>query len=296
MEAEPRPYGIRWARLGLIVGLLIVLNVAALLFAAIEAPFGLAGSDLVGVVISVPPPTGAPPPPPGAPPQAVGRDTRGQPPPVGVRGIVFSPDGRNGWQFPRRPEERGRSPGGPPEPPQTVVRPLAVPRVGLDGSTLYLATLAAVVGSGFALLVFIPDRVARLSAALSGGPLRLARLAAIGIVASIGAAALTLLLVLIVTGLPLAAALLLALSVATMLGAVAVAVTIGGRLLSWARVRQRRAVNDFLVGMLLLAPLAALPVVGWLLTFAIAALGLGAVVMTRVGADNPFAPAVGQTV
>ncbi|MCS6801733.1 MAG: hypothetical protein RMM58_11530 [Chloroflexota bacterium] len=292
MREERRAYGVRWRRLGLITLLIAALNGGAGWLATVDAPFGLSGRDLIGVVVSLPEPTPPPASSPGGTPVAgmpLSREERGRVEQGGVRGIVFSPDGRTGWQFPRRPPESARAPGAPPQSPQTVVRPLALPRAGLDGAALYLATVVAMVGAGSVVLLLAPERVARLSGIVSGGAARLARLLAIGLVAYVGAAALAVLLVLIVTGLPLAAALVIALSVATILGVAAVAVSLGGQLLAWARVRQRRILTDFVVGMLLLVPLAAAPLAGWLVALGIGALGLGAVLISRFGAHNPFA-------
>lgn len=294
MTTERRPYGVLWGRLAVIAAVLAALNGAALALAAVDAPFGFAGHELIGVAVAVAEPTPSTPalsaaPPALTPPPGLGsREERGRPQPGGVRGIVFSPDGRTGWQFPRHPSEGGRGVSAPPPTP-TVVRPLALPRAGLDGTALYVATFVAMVGSGLVVLFLVPERVARLSSALGGGPARLARLLAIGAVAYIGAAALGVLLVLIVTGVPLAVAVAVGLSVATILGVAGLAVALGGRLLAWARLRRRRAALEFLVGMFLLAPVAAFPLVGWVLAFAMASLGLGATLITRFGTENPFA-------
>jgi hypothetical protein len=153
---------------------------------------------------------------------------------------------------------------------------------------LYLAALTAAVGTGFVLLLLAPGRLATTSAALTTAPVELARLAAIGAIAVLGALALTVLLVIIVTGIPLALALAAALSVALLFGFVAVASRLGSRLLSWARLPARHLGLPYLLGTLLLLPLAALPVVGWVVAGGVACLGLGAALLTRFGSDNPF--------
>ncbi|MFN8532265.1 MAG: hypothetical protein U0556_01790 [Dehalococcoidia bacterium] len=313
MDAGRRAYGVRWPRLAVVVVALVALNAAALALSSVAPVRGVPGLDLVAIVVNAPaeqfqpsapagPPVSAPiagpaamPPTGGITPVVTG--DRGQPRPgqSGVRGIVFSPDGRTGWQFPRRPPEDGRGqPGGPPPgpPSTTIIRPLAISRPGLDGGSLYLATLAATVGSGFVLLLLFPQRLGLMSSAMTSSPLRLLRLLAIGVVAYVGAAALALLLVLVVTGIPLAAALVVALSVATVLGVVAVALAIGERLTTWVRLRDRRSVVDFLVGMLVLVPLAALPLFGWAITVLTAAIGFGAILLTRFGSEPPGAPAL----
>lgn len=297
MTTERRPYGVHWGRLVVVVGVLAALNLGALALATVDAPLGLTGHDLIGVAVAVSEPTSsttAPPPALTPPPGLVGREERGRPQPGGVRGIVFSPDGRTGWQFPRHPSEGGRGVSAS-SPTPTVVRPLALPRAGLDGMALYLATLVAMVGSGLVVLLLAPERVAQLSSVLNGGPARLARLLAIGAVAYVGAVALGVLLVVIVTGVPLAMALAVVVSVATILGVAGLAVALGSRLLAWARLRRRRAALEFLVGMLVLAPMAAVPLVGWLFAFIMASLGLGATLITRFGVNNPFAARLEST-
>jgi hypothetical protein len=278
----------RWWRVVGIVGLLAVLNLLGFLLSTLEPGRSLPGGAVLTVLLVS---TAAPaePPPPALPsPRTTppGRDFRGGPP---IRGIVVTTDGRAGWQFPRGPREE---PGRPLPPPQVtttyVVRPIGISRPGLEGGMLYLAALTAAVGTGFVLLLLAPGRLATTSAALTTAPVELARLAAIGAIAVLGALALTVLLVIIVTGIPLALALAAALSVALLFGFVAVASRLGSRLLSWARLPARHLGLPYLLGTLLLLPLAALPVVGWVVAGGVACLGLGAALLTRFGSDNPF--------
>jgi hypothetical protein len=150
---------------------------------------------------------------------------------------------------------------------------------------MYLASLVATIGAGAALIFLFPRRMATIGGVITRAPLRWLRLGAIGAVAYVGAAALTLLLVLVVTGIPLAMAMVVALSVATLLGLAAVSLALGGRMLAWMRAPSRHPLLAFCLGAFLLVPLTVVPVVGWGVTIAAAVVGFGAVMLTRFGSE-----------
>jgi hypothetical protein len=95
-------------------------------------------------------------------------------------------------------------------------------------------------------------------------------------------------LVITCLGIPLAVLAAAALAVAVTFGWVAAAVALGGRVLAAAHQQGRAPVVAAIVGLLLLAVLANLPCLGWLVTLLVGAWGLGTVVLTRFG-STPYA-------
>ena len=89
-------------------------------------------------------------------------------------------------------------------------------------------------------------------------------------------------------GFPLALFLLAVLLVLTLVGLVAVSLSLGtliGRLAGW---RPHSPLWDVAAGLLVVYPLSLLPFVGWITTGVAALMGLGAILVTRFGTGRPW--------
>jgi hypothetical protein len=146
---------------------------------------------------------------------------------------------------------------------------------GLPG---FLIRFAALFGLGFLGQLFFPTRMKELSAELKSHPIKS------GLVGFLGALALipiTLVLMITLVGIPVAAALLLVATLAAVLGFTAVASEIGLRV-PILRGRKTQAVV-LAVGLLILLGVGSIPGVGWLVTVPSILMGFGAAILTRFG-------------
>jgi hypothetical protein len=111
----------------------------------------------------------------------------------------------------------------------------------------------------------------------------------IGCLTSLVVPALSVLLVIIIVGIPAALLLLLAWVVAGLFGWIAIGRIVGLRLLEAFKVRDIVPVVGVVVGAILLALLGSVPILGGLITLIVGLLGLGAVVLSRFG-TRPYPP------
>ncbi len=211
----------------------------------------------------------------------------------------------------QRLAERGRQEGGDPGqasaprersgPGRSVfVRPFGVHPTGLAGIAFSLSSFAALLSASTALAFLGPGLLARLRAPLLRGPGSLARATAVGVLGYLFCGAWALLLAGHFVGLPLALLLLAGLLLLTLVGLVAVSLSLGvaiGRAAGW---RPHSPVYDLLAGLLVFFPLSVVPYVGWVTTGLAAALGFGALLTTRFGTGESWSltplssPSVGE--
>ncbi len=143
-----------------------------------------------------------------------------------------------------------------------------------------LVTALALAALGALTVVFLPTHTRRVGLVVENTPLP-----------SVGVGCLTLvcilvlvpLLTLIIIGIPAALVLVFAFVVAGLFGWIAIGRLVGERLLVAFNVREILPVVAVVVGVLLIAILGSVPILGGLLNLVIGLLGLGAVVLTRFG-------------
>jgi hypothetical protein len=118
----------------------------------------------------------------------------------------------------------------------------------------------------------------------------------VGCLTSFVAVTLGILLIITLCGIPFGVLLLLALFVACLFGWIALGRLAGEKMLDAVKAREawRTPVIAVVVGILLLAIVGIVPIIGWLVGLFIGLLGLGAVVLTRFGTRQypPLAPVV----
>ncbi|MBI2911733.1 MAG: hypothetical protein HYY05_06290 [Chloroflexi bacterium] len=163
------------------------------------------------------------------------------------------------------------------------VRPFGLHPSGLEGIAFSLSSFAALLSASVALSFLAPGTLARLRVPLVRGPRSLARTAVVGILGYLFCGAWALLLAGHFVGLPLAVLLLAGLLLLTLVGLVAVSLSLGvalGRMGGW---RPHSPLYDLAAGLLVIFPLSVLPYVGWVTTGLAAVLGFGALLTTRFG-------------
>jgi hypothetical protein len=217
--------------------------------------------------------------------------------PGGDSFISVQAGGRSVAEFPRRPSGEDasfeqRDVNQPPRAYFISLGPYGVLRQGLFGIPMYLASLAAFIGTGIVGLWLWPRRFQRAQSVIVPRPGRLARLAAIGLLAQIGLGALGALLLIIVIGVPVAIAVAMLMSLVLLTGLVTAALAIGDWATRQLPVRWHSSLLIFGVGSLLLVPLAAIPYAGWATAILFGAIGCGAVVWTRFGGELALRPEV----
>ncbi|ATB48245.1 hypothetical protein [Corallococcus macrosporus] len=146
---------------------------------------------------------------------------------------------------------------------------------GLAG---FILTFAVLFGLGFMGQMFFPARMKQLGEEVRRKPVQTGLIGLFGLVAI---AILSVVLCIIIIGIPVALVLLMATPLATALGFAAVASELGTRL-PVLRGRKTQAVV-LALGLLVLMLLGALPIVGPLITVTVAFMALGAVIRTRFG-------------
>jgi hypothetical protein len=144
---------------------------------------------------------------------------------------------------------------------------------------LYALALAAL---GMLVVVFLPKQarqvidVSQSSALPSLG---------VGCLSLFVAITLGVLLIITICGIPFGVVLFIALAVASAFGWIAVGWLIGEKIMGSVNVREswKTPLTAVIVGVLLLAAVSAVPIVGWVVSTFFGLLGLGAVVLTRFG-------------
>ena len=137
--------------------------------------------------------------------------------------------------------------------------------------------------AGLLTLLALPQRLSRVRNAFGSSPRTWLRLF------GIGALAILLMVLLVALGLftfalfPLPLVLVTALVLAAWAGVVGLALALGGGLRRTAGLAAAPTMLDFALGLLLVFALGRIPYAGWVIVTLIAALALGAVVMTRFG-------------
>ncbi len=142
----------------------------------------------------------------------------------------------------------------------------------------FLALFAVLFVTGFLSLMVAPQRVKRLEDAIRAAPVRTGLL---GFLAALALLPVTLLLVVIIIGIPVAVVLWLFLPLVVLLGTPAVASVVGAAL-PLGRVRKTQALV-LAVGLAVLLLASSLPWVGWAVISGICLMAFGAMVTTRFG-------------
>lgn len=151
-----------------------------------------------------------------------------------------------------------------------------------------LATAIAFAALGALVVVFAPGATRRVSEAVQQKPLNTA---GVGCLTLFLLPILALLLVITVVGLPVVLVLALIAVLAWMFGSVGVGFLAGEKILQAFRAREILPVLAVIVGILVLAIVGQVPVIGWLISCLVGLLGIGAVVLTRFGTRSyPPAP------
>lgn len=170
----------------------------------------------------------------------------------------------------------------------TFLTPVGVHHPGPQGIGLYVASLSSLAALSALFAFLTPTRVRVMRGAIQVEPSTLLRLAAIGAVAYGLFALLGVFLSVLVVGIPLATLLLFAAVPATAFGLSAVALALGRLIVRTTRTRQVSPLLDLAAGILVLFTASILPFVGWLAFGAAAALGMGALIVTRMGTGDPW--------
>ncbi|MBI3913995.1 MAG: polymer-forming cytoskeletal protein [Chloroflexi bacterium] len=104
-----------------------------------------------------------------------------------------------------------------------------------------------------------------------------------GCVTFLAAPTLILFLVVLICTIPFAVILGFAFALAIAFGWIAIGRIVGERILAAAKAKEILPIVAVILGVFLLAVVGAVPIVGWLISLAVAMLGIGAVVLTRFG-------------
>ncbi len=145
-----------------------------------------------------------------------------------------------------------------------------------------LTTALAVAALGALVVVLLPNQARQVSATAENS---LLPSLGVGCLTVLVALPLFVLLVVLIVTIPAAVLLPLALGAAWLFGWIALGWLVGDRLLAAVQAREtwRVPVITVIVGVLLLALVGAVPVIGWLIGLGVGLVGLGAVVLTRFG-------------
>ncbi|MBI4497140.1 MAG: hypothetical protein HY689_04475 [Chloroflexi bacterium] len=173
--------------------------------------------------------------------------------------------------------------------PASFLMPFGIHRSGLQGVGLYGVALVSFMAVSGLLAFCLPARLRVVRGALLGGGVRhLARLAALGALAYGLLLLLGLFLTVLVVGAPIAALLLFALVPATLFGLVAVGLALGRGLVRATRTQPATPLIELAAGTLALFAAGILPFLGWLVLGVAAVLGMGALILTRLGSGAPW--------
>lgn len=199
----------------------------------------------------------------------------------------------------------GKNPGGlplvppvaPPAPPVSPVPPIPFALGGrqffLDGNNFLginlfrdTITALALAALGALLVVFAPTSLRRVSDAVQAKPVNSA---GIGCLSCLVLVVLTPLLAITLIGIPVAVLLFFASIIAVVFGYLAIGWLAGEKILEAFKAREVLPIVAVIVGVIVLAIVGEVPVLGGLIKAVIGFLALGAVVLTRFG-SRPYPP------
>lgn len=167
---------------------------------------------------------------------------------------------------------------------KTVIRGRVDEDVVVVGGGITLEPGAAIGGDivsvGGLLIHFAPSPMEELAAAITKAP---GGVILWGIVAIVLFVPLVILLGLTIIGIPVIPLLFLTYIIAGFLGLIGCSLLLGDKLAELVRFRTKSLMGSLVIGLIVLALLRLIPVIGGLITFAIGLLGLGAVIVTRFG-------------
>ncbi len=170
---------------------------------------------------------------------------------------------------------------------QHLVSPFGLFSSGITGAGLYLVSLVTFAGLTVGCLFLIPRRMKVMGEALKLGWTQLAGMAAVGVLGYMVLFAMGILLVTTVVGLPIALLFAAALIPVTIIGLSTVLLVLGMYIMG--RFGDNTWISPpyaLVAGLLLLFPLGLLPIVGWVITLIAAAVGFGAVLVTKMGSTE----------
>lgn len=177
-----------------------------------------------------------------------------------------------------------------------LLTPFGMYQAGPTGVGLALLSLCTLLVVGGGTLYLLPQRLRVLRDTVSESWREVLHLGAVGLLGYLVSFLLLFILVTLVVGLPFAALLLLVLAATTFLGLVTVSLALGRWLKSRLALPVLSPLADLSLGMLLLFPLGLVPLVGWALILMGASVGLGAILLTKIGSATGWslAPLLGE--
>jgi hypothetical protein len=168
--------------------------------------------------------------------------------------------------------------------------PLDVFRHQLAGWRVFVSAVAGFVFlylAGLLTLFALPGRLRTLQDALDQRR-ALFPLLGIGAIGAVALLLLTLLGFFTVTAFPLPLVLPVAILGVVWMGAVALALTVGRAIGRWSGAERPAPLQDLALGTLVLFSLGHVPFIGWAATVLFGAIGLGAMISTRLGTGRPW--------
>ncbi len=159
----------------------------------------------------------------------------------------------------------------------------------ISGFLRSLIAAIALAALGALTVIFLPSQTHQVSQVAETSP---APSLGVGCLTLLAAPTLITLLVILVCTIPVAVVLVFALAIAWLFGLIALGQLVGERLLQAFKAKEILPVVAVIIGVLVLTLLGAVPFIGWIITLAVALLGIGAVVLTRFGTrPYPLTPA-----
>ena len=167
-----------------------------------------------------------------------------------------------------------------------ILTPFGMYRSGFVGVGLALLSLCTLLSAGGLTLYLQPRRMRILRDALRAPWYRTLHFGLIGLLGYFLSLLVLFILVTLVTGVLFGVLLLLLLTSVTFLGLVAVSLSLGLWLKHRLALPASSPLADMSLGMLLLFPLGLIPLLGWVLVFAAASVGFGAILLTKFGSEK----------
>lgn len=156
-----------------------------------------------------------------------------------------------------------------------------------------IVTALAFAALGALVVIFAPGATKRVSDAALSKPLNTA---GVGCLTLILLPILSLLLLITLIGIPVALILALLSAIAWVFGSIGVGLLAGEKILQAFKARDILPVVAVIVGVVVLMIVGLVPVLGWLISFIVGLIGLGAVVLTRFGTrPYPLPPGMMMT-
>ena len=166
-------------------------------------------------------------------------------------------------------------------PPVTPITPRFSRNFGFGFDLLGgIVTALAFAALGALVVIFAPNATKRVSDAAQAKPLNTA---GVGCLTMILLPILGLLLVITIIGIPVALVLGLLSAVAWIFGSIGIGLLAGEKILQALKARDILPVVAVMLGVVLLMLIGQVPILGWLISFLVGLIGLGAVVLTRFG-------------